>query len=372
MKQSILSIIILLLYFISGCKEEMDLISPSDQICINALLNAQSGDNNIYCNYITDGKVYPVDDANICLYCNDNLIETIDTQSNQPGIYHSISKFNTGDLVRIEIRRPSTEEVIWAEIDVPSPVTVEKTDTLSVTQTFSDGLSRACCRMQLQLIKENGTENYYRLMSGFQKEFLYGIAEVDYETGRLIAERDTMVHFRIFQVDILNDLALTDGKGYVESERNDMLGYVVIYKNLYKIFTDRFFSNDEYLLSYYTASYRNWENQSLLPQNAPTMTDSTHYLYGKQYKVLSLTEDGRHQVMLYCKNQKASLFYDVISISPDEYYYLQALNINACTDEHNEPFMNPIVLPQNFHHANGIFSIEWHTKGEIPITQKNI
>lgn len=366
MKRKVFIFTLLSLCLWCGCTETLDYLVPDSQVCVNAIMDATSGYNKIYCTRLDGGKSWPMENVSLQLYRNGELVETIlHAADDEPGVFISNATFQPGDSVRIEVNCPEANKLIYAETQVPFPVQITGADTLSLVQTFNDSRTEARCRIQLDLRKTDPRPTYYRLMSGFQIRHQLSVAECDYETGTLIAERDSISQKRTYLVDILDDLALTDGKGYVESERNDVLGYVTIYKNKFRIFSDLFFSQNRYQLTYYTVPYLYHLTPAELASSSFIMQDPNHFLYGKSYKILGFSADGTHQFLLYSKGYNAKLFYDVISISADEYHYLKGISVDDSTGDQNEPFMNPIVLPYNVHNAIGIFAIEYSAHGEI-------
>ena len=352
-----------------GCEENLDTITIQEepQLCVNALWDNTTPTHRIYCSCISQGESTPVQDAVIEISVNGQLVETLDHPSDQePGVYLSTCTMQTGDTLLLRAVSPAFPQGVWAEAIVPQPFVVTEASAEIEYQSFHNDIASPYYQTALSLQKQSPTAYYGRLLSSIHSTQVYGRLTMDFSTGDILEEfSDTLVTDSVFEVKVLDDLCLTQGKGYVENPEDDMLGYNPVWQNHYHLFTDKYFSGDTYLMHYYVSC--DASGFSLLPYGSSTILNRNHPLYGHRYKVLSVSADGHIKTILYDKECIVNLFYEVHSISSSEYYYLQTLSAERDLTDTNMAYSKPRFIPQNVHNGLGFFAIENVTRGRISI-----
>ena len=361
---SLLSVVLL-----SACEENLALINLDEkpQLSVNALIDASQPVHRIYCDCVSEGKATPLSDAVVELSVNDQWVETLTQCDTLPGVYLSTCSLQSGDTVRLKVSSPTFPEEAWAEAIVPAPFLVTEASADIEYQSFFQQMLLPYYRSSLSLQKQGSSDTYGRLLAGVRATNVYGLVEMDFSNGEILSELpDSITCDSLYEVRVLDDLCLTQGKGYVENPENDMLGYNVVWQNHYHLFSDQYFEDNAYQMHYYASKHSVYDLQfSLLEYDSPTIYNSQHPLYGCRYKVLKASSDGRFKTILYGKRCDLALFYQSYSIDASEYYYLQTLSSEIDLADTNMAYAKPRFLPQNVHNALGFFAIENCTRGWI-------
>ncbi|MBP5680341.1 MAG: DUF4249 family protein [Bacteroidales bacterium] len=354
---------------LTACEEELAIIDLNEekQLSVNALIDVSQPVHRIYCDYVVGGKATPVSDAEVELSVNGQWVESLTPCDTLPGVYLSTCTLHSGDTVRLRVSTPTQYDEAWAEAIVPAPILVTEASADIEYQSFFQSESLPYYRSALSLQKQSSSDTYGRLLAGVRVTNVYGWVEMDFSNGEILSEQpDSLTCDSLYEVRVLDDLCLTQGKGYVENPENDMLGYNVVWQNHYHLFSDRYFEDNAYRMHYYTSrqSVSNLKF-SLLDNDSHTIYNRNHPLYGCRYKVLKSSADGRFKTILYGKRCDVALFYQLYSIEASEYYYLQTLSSEMDLADTNMAYAKPRFLPQNVHHAFGFFAIENCTRGWI-------
>ncbi|MCQ2974799.1 MAG: DUF4249 domain-containing protein [Bacteroidales bacterium] len=382
MKKILLYMVVLLSFTIISCEETIEELDFSDEskMFVYGILNNYDSVNYVFCYSVRNNKLTSIEDAQINLYINGVLSETTDNcvhDSNNKVVYYKIlSKFNSGDKVRIEVSSPSINSSVWAESEVPQPIDITQVDTLQSFIPYDDYFI-SHYKVNLNLYSPEKIGNY-RINSGLEMNFCLGYANIDENTMEIISERDSIVIVKYNSVKIKDDLALTDGKGFVQNEDDDAIGMDVYYYNHFRIIPGTYFNNNQYNVSYYVKIDGYWSYDPIL---------KSAYQYGGEaswqknrywryiYKSVYIEDeyfggyyyDDITNYVLYKKEYTYNIFYQVFSMSDEEYTYLRNRSNQIDIDWSASELVEPISLKGNINGGLGIFAIENVTEGKIQI-----
>lgn len=355
---------------LSGCEEKLDtlIIQAEPQLSVNALWDASEPTHRIYCSCVSRCEATPVEDAVIEISVNNQLIETVEhAEEDAPELYLATCPLRSGDRVRLKVTCPAFPQGVWAETVVPEPFVVPKAKAEVEYQSFYKQEAEPYHKATLSLEKRGEVASYGRILSGIWATYVYGKVVMDFADGTILEElADTLETDSVFEVKVLDDLCLTDGKGYVENSEDDMLGFNPVWQNHYHLFTDKYFSDGAYRMHYYVSQSRK-PGFSLLSDDSHTINSRNHPLYGRRYTVLSASDDGRIKTILYSKAEEYALFYEVHSLTEAEYYYLQTLSTERDLADTNMAYTKPLFLTQNVQGGLGFFAIESVVRGRISL-----
>lgn len=419
-----------------ACKADIETFEfrGDEHLCVNGIINNLNAENHIYCSFLSCNKRTIISKADIRIYVNGNLAETVSNGDGQ-GKFQIKSKFKAGDHVRLEVS--AAEATVWAEVDVPLPVEITQLDTIMTKTTFEnwddDAMPEDIYRVKASIKTPYPDGGYYRLVAGGEADNVYGWAETDYVSNYWDSIPDynklcdSICHDRInCPVEIKEDMALTDGKGFVESDDADFLGFTPLYFNNYSLFTGEYFNGDSYTLQFYLqpwfcvcplvfpsgdysqdgfsyydlkygkkswlkdkyyrlAGYSSYENENYRDYDELTWNNFLNEFYPDinedeldELYIDKLTseyhewyQDCCYQYVektnyIFAKSSDPSMFCQVISISKEEYLYLRARSNQFDTDFYS-PLTEPITMPSNIHGGLGVFFIENATEKTVKI-----
>lgn len=332
MKKSLF--LIVALFSLVACTNEIpfDYSNEPSKIIVNALLDVHKKENKITLALTGRNQVMYITDGQIKVLVNGSLKEEITTADynekilgSSPGDYFSRTKFNPGEIVRIEASTTDGKYKAWGEALVPSPIPVERIDTTSTVLTTAFD-SRRFLKLQVTFTDDAKEENYYRLA-------IERIQTVDAISSK--TDKDTTVIVNtVERIVSREDVALTDGRPTPMDSKNIFDAP----ENKYGVF-DNSRINGRYTMSVSTEYYPYDQN-----------------LYYGVY-------EGLKDI----KNVKTSLFVHLFSISKGEYYYLRALNL-LDSDNSGGPFNEAIKLPSNITGGIGIVGISTVTSMKLDLS----
>ena len=132
---------ILLILLIWSCENEiiLDDTVSNPKLIMNAFINTDSTNNVLYLNMSNSVIIADVEKAIVEVYVDNKLVETVSEIPPYNGFDHQkryliTTKFNPGDLVRIEARTTDGKHHAWIdETALKPPLPTEKLDTATVT-----------------------------------------------------------------------------------------------------------------------------------------------------------------------------------------------------------------------------------------------
>ena len=337
MKTYSLYLTALLALLLCGCNNEIpfNLQENPPKLVINALIHAENPENYLYLSLTGQTKPTYVTDATVEVRINGQLAETVHAQpvsgNSFPNQYRLTSRFNPGDLVRIDAITADGKHHAWAEDVVPQPIDIiERVDTVTKQIARYNAFVKM---MQYKItFKDRPNEkNYYRLVLE-TRTVEQRITESGKDTTAI-----TLSH------NLLNreDVVLTDGRPMTSEEADNGLFDVI--ENRYNVFDDSRFTNNTYTMTVY--------NQ----------------------KPLDYSWNWNKVV-----HAKADVTIRIVSITEAEYYYLKVLNA-LDSDAFDESVNEPIRFPSNVNGGIGIvgFSTERSYlqpigEADIPLPDENL
>lgn len=320
MKKYIIAISVCLLVLIS-CENEIPYKqnAPAPKLVVNSFINTDSLHNYVYLSLTGKNKVQEVGEAEVEVSVNGKqkeqarLLET--TTYLKEKVYLISTRFQPGDVVRIDARTADGEHHAWVEETVPHPIDILNVDTNTVFYYSGMGVYKhRQLRMEVRIKDRPGERNYYRILIE-QRETIYG--RVQYPNS--VEWKDTIVYERFTDYWPWEDVVLTDGNPATSDELESELMERV--KNYYGVFEDSRFMDNEYTMKVRTSLenrwYYPWEEFSFHPQK----------------------KDMHVAVRLQ-------------SITEAEFYYLSTLNV-IDSDVLDEYISDPVRLPSNVHGGTG-------------------
>ncbi len=375
---------------LTACEEVIDEIdfSHDKQLAVFGILNTTGTDNKIICYYKNADRIEEVTDAKIKIYINGQLSETADKYEQIDGesfsYYQLKSKFNPGDKVRMELTSASANSSVWAETEVPMPVEVAGFDTLRTVTSLYNQDAWEYYRIALQLKNNADKPAHCRLLAGHQMDEICGIASADdYTYEKIMDYPDSIASCRNVSLEVKEDPALTDGKGYVPVEDDDFISMETYYYNHYRMVGSQYFNNGAYTVSFYVRPQDWWKNPVWTAYGK--YNGDQEWLKNRKYRELwnYLDDDGEDEyyfdeegyphlihkprIFLYEKNHEESIYYQIFAMSDEEYMYLHGRSNQIDLDWSESSFAEPVVLKSNINGGLGIFAIETVTEGSIKL-----
>lgn len=305
MKKNLSILFMLVFMLLPACENELPYMDKpqAPQLLMNAFLEAEKEENGVFlCIIDADGQqIDRVSNGFIVVYVNGEKTETAQVEK----LYGSFNApnctlktiFRPGDHIRLEATAEGGQYRADCEVEIPLPIEETiRVDTLRTQLRGSSGM-KDCMQYKITICDRPDEKNYYRLVI---EENIYRISSED------------GVRYGPFTScpEIINqeDLVLTDG--HLTTADDDKFGILdLAVRNLGNVFTDGRFENGSYTLKVYTS--------------IPYISG----INGKDHNYLDVTVR-------------------LLSISQSYYRYLRAMNcLNS--EDYNETFMEPVIVPQN-------------------------
>ena len=308
------------------------------QLIMNALLDMGETENYVYLNLSGMQNIWHVEEAAVTFYINGQKAETAEAiplptyPNDQPipeilkqKIFRLKSKFNPGDILRLEATAENGKYLVSSEVKVPFPIDpILKVDTCLTLIKNKEGWGKYY-QFKISFNDRPNESNYYRL--DIRRDVcIY---------GKTYDMKDTIGIFR--ETDLLNrdDVILTDGRP-TTSDDDDNGGIVINIPNKYNIFTDRRFSNTNCLLKVYTPYITNFSMSGI-------------------QSISRVTKDASVRIL---------------SITEAEYRYLKVLNCLE-SGEYNETLMEPVIIPSNVKGGLGFVGVCSEVKVNLRLSDVN-
>lgn len=365
MRKTLYILMLLASAIICGCDkliEEFD-FGGEKVMCVNAVLNNASHTNYIYCRKIEGTKISFLNDATIRIYVNGELRETITDTAMAPGTYITSVTFGTGDIVRCEVESPSINAKAYAEETVPELLEVEGIDTTATGYYNEESPLKTLIHLKG---KQDGC---YRIVGFWETSMLEEIIRFNWDSKEIYSRKDSLVSSGPQYVyDLVDDdIALTEGKGYLAGWEEDEISLEIHYRNHFRQFSGSYFTNGKYTISVNLKK----------PRKQPFMIEDCDMGYGiycdepeSEYYMHRYTEtDFRGQFFrLINKESHRKTGCLLISMPETEYRYMKGVSAQYdIRQSYSEPLVEPVILPCNFHGARGIFAVENSLKYNIEI-----
>lgn len=305
MKKNLSILFMLTSMLFPACENELPYMNKpqAPQLLMNAFLEAGKEENGVsLCMIDADEQQTDyVSNGSITVYVNGEKTETAQVEK----IYGSFNApnctlktpFRPGDHIRFEATAEDGQYQAGCEVEIPLPIEETiRVDTLR-TQLKGNSSMMDCMQYKITIHDRPNEKNYYRLI-------------IEENTYRISSEDGIEYGPFSSYLEIINqeDIVLTDG--HLTTTDDDKFGILdLTVRNLSNVFTDGRFENGSYTLKVYTS--------------IPYISES---------------------------NRKDHFYLDVtvrlLSISQSYYRYLRAMNcLNS--EDYNETFMEPVIVPQN-------------------------
>ncbi|MCD7901889.1 MAG: DUF4249 domain-containing protein [Bacteroides sp.] len=220
------------------------------------------------------------------------------------------SRFQPGDIVRIDARTIDGKHHAWIEETVPHPVSILQVDTINLEKPprpYYNPFKQL--RIKVLFKDPPNEKNYYRIVIE-QREAVKGTSYFGEEKNMLNK------NYNFWPWD---DIALTDGHPLTSEELDSELIEQVL--NKYGVFDDSWFQDKEYTLNIQASLTNNYYNLDFIPE----------YL-------------------------NIDIAVRLLSITEAEYYYLSTLNL-IDSDILEEYLSDPVRIPSNVNGGNGFVGI---------------
>lgn len=298
-----------LISILTSCENrlEFDFGTKDSRFVINALLNADSINNEVYVSYTDPYQATPANDVIVKVYVNGDLKETVDqseTINNNVGAKYPIHcKFKVNDLVKIDVSTKENSKHAWAEVKVLPPTPIEKIEV--------------------------SPKEYVNVVLGYKKHFQFKITINDHSQGedyyyRLVPESyirtkegairvgsKNEVHYQLekrIAMYLDNDFVLMDGNP-ITSNDNQNTAISTVY-NYYGVFSNKLFKDQSYTLNISIPTFYHLDN----------------------------------------------VIIRLLRISKQEYNYFKAIN-TIDSDIFGDEFCEPVIFDTNVNGGLGIVSI---------------
>ena len=395
-----------------ACENDIDaeIENMEGVLCLNAVLQTGADTNFVHISRTSRTSPTAVSDAVVKLYVNDNLVETvtncfsvtyrniytheifddemgwINVEEDELrtdtvwGTYMLKTKFNVGDVVRVEVE--SGRQHVWAEDVGPRKI---ENPTISYTYTDNSyGYGRDRVALDVSFNDVSGGADFYRMsiysdyyrdnryfmwvnpyeINIFQKDSIIDYARKNYKTPVFKNETETSIDAYYLEnqrsdtycsgfeeYSYRGCLILSEGEAQSAStDEDDDSSYDLLtsdVKNTYRVFSDHLFSNS-------TANLRvSVQCPFEIPDhinrwNDPDFTEEEKDMTGDFY-------NWRLKVNLQ-------------SLSEQQYYYLRALNaITSPFYDETSSLSGAMKLPSNVRGGSGNFSVMTQTTVEVPL-----
>ena len=310
-----------LISILSSCenKLEFDFATKDTKLVINALLNSDSINNDVFASYSGADGATPASDVVVRVYINGVLKETIDqpveVKDDFSARYPIHCKFQVNDLVKIDVSTKDNKKHAWAETEVLPPTPIYKVEVSPKTYPSSILGHSNHLRFKITISDHSqGKDYYYRLVP--ESYIRNNMQKNGWEN-----ECDSQLEKKICMY-INNDYVLMDGNPTTANDNQD--SFVSAAYNNYGIFSNKFFKDKSY-----------------------TLNISIPILHNLEYIVIRL-----------------------LRISEAEYKYMKVLN-TLDSDLYLDEFSEPIIFETNVNGGLGIVSISSESSQRTQvITQK--
>ena len=398
-----------------ACENDIDadLENMEGVLCLNAYLLADADSNFVHVSRTSRENPKAVRDAVVKLYVNDNLVETVTdcyrvtytdifteeyyddewgwlaveeertVTDTVWGSYLLKSKFNPGDVVRVDVT--SGGQHVWAEDIAPRKIgtpTVTHTythvpnsqsgamrtewDKVTLDISFDDISSDAdYYRMAIFSDYYTATSRFYWLYPDdsiqTKEEFIEYAKrilndpifknETDSSVDVCYLDRHIFHHwFRYDDYGYRRCPILTEGESPSSGDDNESFDLLTSdVKNTYRVFSDNMFSNSTAHLNVTDwVPYPVPDNINRLDEEG--LTDEEKEMQGEYYNW--------------------SLTVKLQSISEQQYYYLRAMNaIQSSSYDEMSSLSGAMKMPSNVHGGSGNFSVATQTTVVVPILE---
>lgn len=395
-----------------ACENDMDaeIENLEGVLCLNAVLRTGSESNFVHISRTSRTRPAEVSDAVVKLYVNDNLVETvtdcysvthtsiltserfdddmgwINVEEEKTitdtlwGTYLLKSKFNEGDVVRIDVT--SGGQHVWAEDVAP-----QKIENAAATFTYIDnpyGYGRDRVSLDVSFNDISGGNDYYRMsiysdfyrdvryfrwlnpydVDIFEKDSLIDYARRNFDKPLFKNETETYVevyylenrkedtyHNGYEEYSYRGCLILSEGEGQSastdEDDDSDFDMLLSDVKNTYRVFSDHLFNNSK-------------ANLNVTVKCPVEIYDHVNRSYNDDFTEEELDLEGEFY------NWK--LMVNLQSLSAQQYYYLRALNaITSPFYDETSNLSGAMKLPSNVRGGSGNFSVMTQTTVEVPV-----
>lgn len=315
-----------------SCENEIpfNLKENPPKLVMNALIDAESRDNCLYLSLTGQTQTSPVTDATVEVRINGQLRETVHAQPESstnyfPNRYVITSAFSAGDVVRIDVLTPDGNYHAWAEETVPYPIhAIERVDTMSRYLSRYNYTERQL-QYKITFADRPDEPNFYRLVLETRTT-----SQQRAESGR-----DTTATYRYYSLINYEDVVLADGNPSTTEDRDN--GIFDKVENKYSTFDDSRFANASYTMTVYNRPF---------PDYGYYNPDSVFHV-------------------------KTDVTVRLLSITKDEYYYLNALS-TIDSDGYDDHINEPVRLPGNVNGGLGIVGFSTERRYKIDICDEDI
>ena len=314
---------ILLLVLFQSCENEISYnggnVAP--KLTMNAFIYTDSLKNKLYLSMTGETTIQSVSNSVVEVRVQGELKETLNAireEGTQLRTVEITTRFQPGDVVRIDAYTTDGEHHAWIEETVPHPVDIEQVDTSKVAVVPKPYyLTNKSLRVKVRFKDRPNEKNYYRIVLE-QRHHVRGQS-----TG--VAMSADLNEYGYWPWD---DIALTDGRPATSEELDaDIFERVT---NYYGVFDDSWFKDNEYTLNVQIPTGNRYYPPSLG--------------FSPQYLDLDLAVR-------------------LLSITEAEFYYLTTMNM-IDSDILEDYISDPVKIPSNVQGGNGFVGIS-SEKGKI-------
>lgn len=319
----VLTLAVALMHVLTSCenKLEFNFGTKESKLVINALMNADSINNEVYVSYSGAYGATAAHDAIVRVYVNNILKETVDqseeTKDNVGARYRIHGPFQLNDLVKIDVTTKDQNKHAWAEVKVLPKTPIEKIE--ASPKEYAKPILNTKFHYELKITVNDhsqGEDYYYRLIPE---------RYIKYKRWRWKDEPDyTQEVYYTYEkrmgAYIDNDFALMDGNP-IKSNDGQETAISTTY-NHYGIFNNKFFKDKSYTLTI----------------SIPRM-------------------DTDHAVIR------------LLRISKEEYQYIKTLN-TIDSDIYGEDFSEPVIFETNVNGGLGIVSLSSESSQKIQLASE--
>ncbi|NDV84097.1 DUF4249 domain-containing protein [Bacteroides sp. 51] len=308
--------ILLLLMLIHSCENEISYNGgeTTPKLTMNAFIYVDSLKNKLYLSMTGETTIQSVSNSVVEVRVNDELKETLNAireEGTQLRTVEITTRFQPGDVVRIDAYTTDGEYHAWIQETVPHPVEIQQIDTSQVVvmpkpfYAYDKSL-----RVKVRFKDEVDKKNYYRIVLEQRHHVKGGSAGMP-----MSADLKDYTYWP------WEDIALTDGRPATSEELNaDIFERVT---NIYGVFDDSWFQNNEYILNLQIPMRNRYYSSELG--------------FVPQYLDLDLVVR-------------------LLSITEAEFYYLTTMNM-IDSDILDDYINDPVKIPGNVHGGNGFVGI---------------
>jgi len=308
-----------LISILTSCenKLEFDFGTKDSRFVINALLNVDSINNDVYVSYSDPYEATPANDAIVKVYVNGDLKETVDQseiiKNNVGAKYRIHCKFKVNDLIKIDVSTKEKTKHAWAEVKILPPTPIEKIE-VSPKEYINEVLGyKNHYQFKITIDDHSQGEDYY-----------YRLVPESYIRSKEWAIKVGSKYVKAYELEkriamyLDNDFVLMDGIPLTSSD-NQEAAISTVY-NYYGIFSNKFFKDKSYTLNISIPAF--------------------YYLDNVVIRLLR--------------------------ISKHEYSYFKAIN-TIDSDIFGEQFSEPVIFETNVNGGLGIVAISSESSQKIQI-----